>query len=220
LSTTQLNATADVAGTFSYTPALGTKLDAGNAQNLKVDFTPADATNYNIATKTVTIDVAKATPVITWANPPDITSTTTLSNSQLNASADVPGTFTYTPAAGTKLNEGNAQVLKADFVPSDVMNYESVSKTVLINVLNSTLINDVQNNESISLYPNPVINDFKVLGIKGKATISLTDLNGKLVLSEVISEDEKVFVSNLSKGIYVVKIITNNSITLKKIVKK
>ncbi|MFA5434038.1 MAG: fibrobacter succinogenes major paralogous domain-containing protein [Candidatus Paceibacterota bacterium] len=59
LSATQLNATADVAGTFVYTPALGTVLSVGANQNLKVDFTPTDAVNYNTATKTVTINVTE-----------------------------------------------------------------------------------------------------------------------------------------------------------------
>ena len=52
------------------------------------------------ATKTVSINVLKATPVITWATPADITYGTALSATQLNATASVPGTFAYTPAAG------------------------------------------------------------------------------------------------------------------------
>src|SRR5439155_15226342 len=40
LSATQLNATADVAGALAYSPASGTKLNAGNGQTLHVDFTP------------------------------------------------------------------------------------------------------------------------------------------------------------------------------------
>src|SRR5439155_1013864 len=79
LSGTQLNATADVAGSFVYTPAAGTKLNANPGQALKADFTPADAANYNTATKTVYINVRKGNPIITWANPADITYPTLLS---------------------------------------------------------------------------------------------------------------------------------------------
>ena len=57
LSATQLNATASVPGNFVYTPAIGTVLNAGNAQSLKVDFTPIDFENYNPSSKTVTINV-------------------------------------------------------------------------------------------------------------------------------------------------------------------
>lgn len=135
LSTTQLNATADVAGTFVYTPAIGTKLNAGTNQDLKVDFTPTDAATYNPVSKTVKINVnAKKDPVISWTNPSDISFGTLLSATQLNATADVAGTFVYTPAIGAKLNVGTNQDLKVDFTPTDAATYNSVSKTVKINV--------------------------------------------------------------------------------------
>lgn len=57
LSATQLNATATVAGAFSYTPAAGSILGAGNGQTLSVTFTPSNTTNYTTATKNVTINV-------------------------------------------------------------------------------------------------------------------------------------------------------------------
>ena len=74
LGTTQLNATASyngnsVAGAFAYTPAEGTKLDAGT-HTLRADFTPTDTTNYNSAFKMVSITVNKAasTTTVTVAN--------------------------------------------------------------------------------------------------------------------------------------------------------
>src|SRR2546427_311984 len=138
LSNTQLNATADVAGSFLYTPASGTILTAGNNQALKVDFTPNDSVNYNTATKTVSINVLKGTPVITWANPADITYPTLLSGTQLTATADVAGSFVYTPAAGTQLNASPGQALKVDLTPADAANYNTATKTVSINVLKGT----------------------------------------------------------------------------------
>jgi hypothetical protein len=94
------------AGAFVYTPASGTQLNAGPGQNLHVAFTPTDTANYTNASKDVTINVLKGTPVITWANPADITYPTLLSGTQLNATADVGGAFVYTPARGTQLNAG------------------------------------------------------------------------------------------------------------------
>src|SRR5205085_10680808 len=73
LSATQLNATASTPGTFIYTPAIGAVLSAGAGQTLSVAFTPTDATNFTTATATVTINVAKATPTITWSTPAGIT---------------------------------------------------------------------------------------------------------------------------------------------------
>src|SRR5206468_3644051 len=138
LSATQLDATASVAGAFVYTPAAGTLLTVGAGQTLHVDFTPTDTANYNTASKDVVINVVKATPVITWSNPADIIFGTALGGTQLNATASVPGSFVYTPAAGTVLNAGNTQTLHVDFTPLDTMTYNSTSKEVVINVLKVT----------------------------------------------------------------------------------
>ena len=138
LSGTQLNAQANVAGSVAYNPDAGAVLGAGS-HALTATFTPADADNYNGAQKTVTLTVNKATPVITWNHPADIVYGTVLGSSQLNATADVPGGFTYTPAAGTKLGAGTGQTLRADFLPTDASNYSAASATVPINVKSWTL---------------------------------------------------------------------------------
>src|SRR5205814_3918269 len=136
LSPTQLNATTGtVLGTFVYTPAAGAVLNAGAAQTLSVIFTPTDAANYTTATKTVSINVLKATPAITWATPADIVYGTALGTTQLNASASVAGTLVYTPPTGTVLSAGAAQTLSVSFTPTDAANYTTASKTVSINVL-------------------------------------------------------------------------------------
>ena len=158
LSATQLNAAAawtvggvngPVAGSFTYTPAAGTVLNAGTGQTLSVTFTPTDTTDYTTASDSVTINVAKATPTITWANPADITYGTALSATQLNAAAAwtvggvkgaVAGSFTYTPAAGTVLNAGAGQTLSVTFTPTDTTNYNITSHSVTINVAKATPI--------------------------------------------------------------------------------
>ena len=130
LSATQLNATASVAGTFSYTPAAGT-VPAAGTDTLSVTFTPTDATDYTTATKTVSIVVGQATPVITWANPAAITYGTSLSATQLNATASVPGTFVYSPAAGTVPLAGT-DTLSVTFTPTDATDYTTATKSVSI----------------------------------------------------------------------------------------
>src|SRR5207237_3496773 len=97
-----------------------------------------DAANYTTATKTVSINVLKATPVITWSTPADIIYGTALSATQLNATASVPGTFVYTPPSGTVLSAGTAQALSVAFTPTDAANYTTATKTVSINVLKAT----------------------------------------------------------------------------------
>jgi hypothetical protein len=56
LSSTQLDATASVAGTFVYSPPAGTALALGS-QVLSVTFTPTDATDYTSQTATTSITV-------------------------------------------------------------------------------------------------------------------------------------------------------------------
>src|SRR5262245_24876302 len=63
LTAGQLDATADVPGTFVYSPPAGTILGAG-VHTLTVTFTPADLVDYTSATATTTITVAKATPTV------------------------------------------------------------------------------------------------------------------------------------------------------------
>ena len=109
LGATQLDATASVAGTFGYSPAAGTILRAGNDQTLSVTFTPTDATDYTDATAMANINVAQATPTITWILPAGITAGTTLGPIQFDATANVPGTFTYSPAVGTVIHAGDDQ---------------------------------------------------------------------------------------------------------------
>ncbi len=137
LSGIQLNATASVPGIFVYDPVSGTVLSVGDNQNLHVDFTPTDAANYTGASADVTINVLKATPMITWNNPSDIVYGTALSSAQLDATASVPGSFIYTPESGTVLGAGT-QTLHAEFTPSDAANYTGATKNVTLIVREAT----------------------------------------------------------------------------------
>ena len=132
LGSAQLDATASVSGTFAYTPTAGTVLNAG-AQTLSVVFTPSDTTTYNTASASVSLTVNKATPTITWAAPAAIIQGTALSATQLDATADVAGSFVYSPPASTVLAAGT-QTLSVAFTPTDTGNYNAASASVSITV--------------------------------------------------------------------------------------
>jgi len=132
LSSTQLDATASMAGTFVYSPAAGTALPAGS-QTLSATFTPNDTTDYSAATATVPLQVNQATPVVTWATPAAITSGTALSSTQLDATANVPGTFVYSPAAGTVPSVGS-QTLSVIFTPTDTTDYNTTTASIVLTV--------------------------------------------------------------------------------------
>ncbi|MDB5350298.1 MAG: dystroglycan-type cadherin-like domain repeat protein, partial [Planctomycetota bacterium] len=63
LSGTQLNASTSVAGSFSYSPAVGARPNAGNGQILSATFTPTDTTNYLTVPGTVHLNVLRAQPI-------------------------------------------------------------------------------------------------------------------------------------------------------------
>ena len=129
----QLNAIANVPGTFAYTPAPGATLPVGT-QTLSVAFSPADAVDYLPSTATVPLTIVQATPVISWPTPAAITYGTVLSASQLKATANLPGTFSYNPAYGALLDAGS-QTLSVTFTPADSTDYASatVGVTLLVN---------------------------------------------------------------------------------------
>jgi hypothetical protein len=132
LSAAQLNATANAAGTFSYSPALGTVLNAGS-QALSVSFAPADTANYTSTTASATLQVNQATPVISWPSPAAITYGAVLSATQLNATASVKGSFSYSPAKGAVLRAG-AQPLSVTFTPADNVNYATATAQTSLQV--------------------------------------------------------------------------------------
>ena len=138
LSSSQLNASASVGGSFVYAPAAGTVLGAG-IQTLSVTFTPSDTTHYAMATAAVTLVVSQATPVVAWATPAPVTSGTILGSAQLNASASVGGSFSYTPSAGTAVSAGT-QTLSVRFTPTDTLDYTAATATVSLVVNQATAV--------------------------------------------------------------------------------
>ncbi|SEL85225.1 MBG domain-containing protein [Parapedobacter koreensis] len=90
-------------------------------------------TNTSGLTVSVTVTVNKGTPLITWLDPDPITYGTVLGEDQLNATASVPGTFSYSFGSGHLLDAGT-HTLAVNFVPDDMDNYETVTKNVQLTV--------------------------------------------------------------------------------------
>ena len=88
LSSTQLNATTTIPGTFTYSQPAYTLLAAGT-YTLSVTFAPTNSISYTTASASVTLVVNPATPQISWATPAPIAFGTPLSGIQLNATVAV-----------------------------------------------------------------------------------------------------------------------------------
>jgi glucuronoarabinoxylan endo-1,4-beta-xylanase len=134
LSSTQLNATANVQGTFVYSPVAGTIESTAGTVMLSTTFTPVDTTDYTTATASVSLTVSPAAPAITWATPAPVAVGTALSSTQLDATANVPGTFVYTPAAGTIESTAGNVTLSVTFTPTDTTNYSTAMASVTLEV--------------------------------------------------------------------------------------
>ena len=138
LGASQLNAASNVAGSFEYSPAAGTVLNAGT-HTLATSFTPSDATNYQTGSLSRSITVSKANAPAVWYRPDNVVYGTPLGPTQLNATAPTPGTFTYSPAAGTVLGAGD-HVLSVTFAPDDAANWNGSSALVPFTVIKASSI--------------------------------------------------------------------------------
>ncbi len=126
------NSSAQLAG---LTALPGAPTQAG-AYTVLASF-PATA-DYAAATGLANFTVSQATPQVNWTAPGSIVFGTPLSAAQLDASAGVPGTFTYKPAAGAILGAGAGQALTATFTPTDSTDYATVDATTTITVTPAT----------------------------------------------------------------------------------
>ena len=86
-------------------------------------------------------------------------------------------------------------------------NSNETTCSTVVTVETYTGINDIENN-NISIYPNPTSNFIQIKNLQTKAnTINILDITGKIVkLVDSNSQNIKIDVSTLEKGIYIVKI--------------
>ena len=108
-----------VAATPKHLDAQAEPVAGGTHSYTAVLTSTANTTTYPTGTSNaVSVTVAKATTSSTFAMPAAITYGTPLSATQLAATSATPGTFAYTPPAGTVLSAGT-QGLSATLTPTD-----------------------------------------------------------------------------------------------------
>ncbi|MFZ1918219.1 MAG: Ig-like domain-containing protein, partial [Terriglobales bacterium] len=94
---------------------------------------------YKAATATAKTIAQKMATVLTWPTPAPITYGTPLSSTQLDASASynsspLPGTYVYSPAAGTVPKVGTCDTLKVTFTPTQSTDFTKVTASVCLQV--------------------------------------------------------------------------------------
>lgn len=88
--------------------------------------------------------------------------------------------------------------------------------------LNETWISSkgMDENKLVQVFPNPVKDGFRISGIKGNSTLWLTDINGKLLLTKEIENNEYISAKSLPTGVYILRINSKAGILVKKLVKE
>jgi hexosaminidase len=142
-------------GAYSIVPTL---VDPNNRQ-----------TNYTVSLVNGTLDVGT---IVTWANPVAITYGASLTSNQLDAAADVSGTFVYTPSAGTVLNSGT-HTLSVVFTPTDSVDYSPATNAVSLVVSPAPLVISPFSVSRQSGSANPVFSG-TILGLENGDDITAT----------------------------------------------
>jgi len=134
---------------------------------------------YRESSAETSATLVAGTPSVTWPSPAPIVYGTALGAAQLNATANVPGTFVYSPAAGAVLGAGS-HVLSATFTPADPEHYTGSSATRALTVVRAPL--SVTANNAVkpfgaplppfSVTPSGFVNGDSMASLAGALTFS------------------------------------------------
>ncbi len=113
------------------------------AGNYPIKVSGAEAQNYQINHINGTLTVSKEATLISWSQPEAIIYGTLLGEDQLNAVAEVEGTYVYSPTGGEKLKAGE-HTLKVTFIPDDLDQHEVVKAETKLTVNKAPLVIRVQ----------------------------------------------------------------------------
>ncbi len=83
-------------------------------------------------------------------------------------------------------------------------------------VINTTGINSISNS-NISIFPNPA-NDFVNITTKNNGNLQLIDINGKVLINTKVNNNIKIDISDLNKGIYLIKYTSESNIINQKLI--
>lgn len=178
-----------------------------------------DPSAFNLITPLDNSTLIVTRPLFTWHSSNDIGSG--INKYELCISGQTP--ITILPTDTTKLisfdlPNGNYTWFVKAFDGAGAFT-SSNTQTFTINV-NVTGVEQTELNNSIKVYPNPTTESFHISGLTGIASLKLIDINGKIILIKQVANNESVLVNNLIKGVYIIKIITDEGTVERKLVKK
>jgi hypothetical protein len=223
-STVVLTATSAPAGcTYSWTaPATGTLATTTVSMQVNTTFSCVVTSTANGCTKTGTFSQVVFQPTLNVA----VTRTTGICAGESNTfvASGANSNYTWNPGAIANatavVSPTTTTTYSLNFTPNACPNVVYTA-TLSQNVSPCTGIPQVANtNVSFGVYPNPTTGEFTIELNNGAAkTISIMDLTGRVILTNNSAEDKiNMNLTSLAKGIYYVRVQSNNTIEVAKIV--
>ena len=138
----------------------------------------------------------------------------------INANSPTPVNLTSSPSVFYNINKTNCKL----YIPtgSKSLYQAAIRWKDFSNIIESStdLIHPVDLDNDYIINPNPVGESFKIDGLNGSAKVTLIDLNGRELFTKQVMNQESIFISGLVKGVYFVRINSNELVVEKKILKK
>jgi hypothetical protein len=191
-----------------------------------VSFSPAGKIFWggfgNVYTSSQVLSVS--TNALTIAHPANSSKTFDIdSNTDWNVTSDQ-----IWLSVGTPGGSGNATItITAQANPTAIIRTANVTvsgtgvATQTITVTQDALPAGIPGaaNPTIRIYPSPANKLLFIEGMTKNATVSIFSLSGEMVLNKVLRNNQ-LDVSDLSKGIYIIRVLENSGITTKNFVKQ
>lgn len=98
----------------------------------------------------------------------------------------------------------------------------SANQTKEITVIKDVVNNHMQNSEDLQVFPQPVEKEIHIqISRNTNALITITDLSGKVVLTDNILEESNILdISALNRGMYILTINVGESVSVRKFIKQ
>jgi uncharacterized repeat protein (TIGR02543 family) len=95
----------------------------------------------------------------------------------------------------------------------------NANRNLLANFSSTVNVLDIQNENSIDIFPNPANEVLYIKGITGEISVSISDMNGKIVLNKLMNQNH-IDISNLPNGVFTLQIMAKKDIFTKKFIKQ
>ncbi len=141
-----------------------------------------------------------------------------------NYSIVLPQGTSAAPVVGATANDSNADVniTQASALPDDatIIVTAEDGETIITYTVSFSVSTNIQetNSFNVELFPNPAKNSFTIKASETINTVQIFNISGQLLLNKSVeSYQSNIIISDLSSGIYFVKIQMDNNVTTKKL---